>query len=167
MGLAYMLGESLWFILPAYVANATPVVAGGGTPLDRGRLFIDGRRIFGDGKTVRGFLAGLAAGVLVGLIEGIVVNSLSHYLLLGFLLALGALLGDLLGSFIKRRIGIGRGGAAPGLDQLGFVIVALLLVSPISLPSWGVVVTILIITPPLHLGTNFVGYKLGLKSRPH
>jgi CDP-2,3-bis-(O-geranylgeranyl)-sn-glycerol synthase len=167
MGLAYMLGESLWFILPAYVANATPVVAGGGTPLDGGRLFIDGRRIFGDGKTVRGFLAGLAAGVLVGLVEGALTGSFSHYLLLTFLLAAGALLGDLLGSFIKRRLGIRRGGAAPGLDQLGFVVIALLLASPVFLPSWGVIAAILIITPPIHLGTNFAGYKLGLKARPY
>jgi CDP-2,3-bis-(O-geranylgeranyl)-sn-glycerol synthase len=162
-----IIGSALWFILPAYFANATPVVLGGGPPLDGGKKFIDGRRIFGDGKTVRGFVAGLAAGTIIGMIQGIAKGPLSHYLSLGFLLALGALLGDLMGSFIKRRLGIERGGALPGLDQLGFVIIALLLASPVEVPSWQVIVAIFLITPALHLATNFIAYKLGLKSRPY
>ena len=162
-----LIGSALWFILPAYFANAAPVILGGGPPLDGGRNFTDGRRIFGDGKTVRGFVAGLAAGTIIGLIQGIAKSQLSHYLALGFLLALGALLGDLLGSFIKRRMGIERGGAALGLDQLGFVVIALLLASPITLPGWQVIVTLLIITPPIHLATNFIGHKLKLKARPY
>ena len=162
-----IIGSALWFILPAYFANATPVVLGGGPPLDGGRRLGDGRRIFGDGKTVRGFVAGLVAGIIIGALQGVVKGSFSHYLSLGFLLALGALLGDLMGSFIKRRLGIERGGALPGLDQLGFVIIALLLASPVEVPSWQVIVAILLITPALHLATNFIGYKLGLKSRPY
>ena len=162
-----LIGSALWFILPAYFANAAPVVLGGGTPIDGGRNFTGGRRIFGDGKTVRGFVAGLVAGTIVGALQGIARGPLSHYLALGFLLALGALLGDLLGSFIKRRMGIERGGAALGLDQLGFVVIALLLASPITLPGWQVIVTLLIITPPIHLATNFIGHKLKLKARPY
>ncbi len=162
-----IIGAALWFILPAYFANATPVVLGGGPPLDGGKKFIDGRRVFGDGKTVRGFVVGIAAGTAIGVLQGIAKGPLSHYLLLGFLLALGALLGDLMGSFIKRRLGIERGGALPGLDQLGFVIIALLLASPVEVPSWQVIVAIFLITPALHLATNFIGYKLRLKSRPY
>ncbi len=165
--LLQILGSALWFILPAYVANATPVVLGGGRPIDAGKKFIDGRPIFGAGKTVQGFIAGLAAGTFVGLFQGIAAGTLSHYLALGFLLALGALLGDLLGSFIKRRLSIKRGDAALGLDQLSFVVLALLAASPLTLPSWEIVLTIIIITLPIHLATNFGGYKLGLKSRPY
>jgi CDP-2,3-bis-(O-geranylgeranyl)-sn-glycerol synthase len=132
-----------------------------------GKRFVDGRRILGDGKTTYGFLGGLAVGTLIGLLQGVGAGSLRWHLSLGFLLALGALLGDLLGSFIKRRWGIKRGGAAPGLDQLSFVVLALLLASLMSLPGWQVIATILIITPPIHLATNFVAYKLGLKSRPY
>lgn len=149
------------------MANATPVVLGGGRPIDAGKKFTDGRPIFGAGKTVQGFLAGLVAGTFVGLLQGIAAGTLSRYLALGFLLALGALLGDLLGSFIKRRLGIKRGGLAPGLDQLSFVVVALLAASPLALPSWEIVLTIIIITLPIHLATNFGGYKLGLKSKPY
>ncbi len=162
-----LIAWALWFILPAYVANAAPVVLGEGKPIDGGKKFIDGRSIFGAGKTWVGLVAGITIGTLVGLIQGLIAEDFSHYLLLGFLLALGALFGDLLGSFIKRRIGIKRGDAAPGLDQLGFVLVALLLASLVTLPSWEVILTILIITPPIHLATNFVGYKLGFKSRPY
>ena len=162
-----MIAWALWFILPAYVANATPVVLNGGKPIDGGKKFTDGRPIFGTGKTWGGFVAGIATGTLAGLVQGFIAKGLSHYLLLGFLLALGALFGDLLGSFIKRRLGIKRGDAAPGLDQLGFVIVALILASLVTQPSWEVILTILIITPPIHLATNFVGYKLGFKSRPY
>jgi len=166
-GLIDTIASAIWFILPAYFANAAPVLLGGGAPLDMGKKFLDGRRIFGDGKTIRGFACGLVVGTIVGILQGIAGAQLKEYLLLGFLLALGALLGDLASSFIKRRLGIERGGAAPGLDQLSFVVVALLLASPVNLPSWQVIAVILIITPPIHLATNFIGYKLGLKDRPY
>jgi CDP-2,3-bis-(O-geranylgeranyl)-sn-glycerol synthase len=148
------------------VANATPVVLGGGAPIDGGKLFRDGRPIFGSGKTIRGFVAGLIAGSFVGVLQVVVAGQACTYVLLGLLLALGALTGDLFGSFIKRRLNIPRGGAAPVLDQLGFVVFALLFASPM-LPSWETILIILIITPPIHLATNFAGYKLGFKSRPY
>ncbi|MHA1713397.1 MAG: CDP-archaeol synthase, partial [Candidatus Ranarchaeia archaeon] len=53
-----VLGLVLYYIFPAYVANAIPVLAGGGLPIDLGKNFIDGQRILGDGKTYRGFAAG-------------------------------------------------------------------------------------------------------------
>ncbi len=53
MDLAKLVAEALIVIWPAYVANATPVVASKlikrRTPIDMGRLFPDGRRIFGGG----------------------------------------------------------------------------------------------------------------------
>ena len=162
-----IIGSALWFILPAYVANATPVVLGGGAPIDGGKLFTDGRPIFGAGKTIRGFVAGLVAGSIVGVLQGVVVGQLCTYAMLGLLLALGALIGDLLGSFIKRRLDIQRGGAAPVLDQLGFVVFAMIFASPVMLPGWEVILIILLITPPIHIATNFVGYRLGFKSRPY
>jgi CDP-2,3-bis-(O-geranylgeranyl)-sn-glycerol synthase len=166
-GLIDVMASAIWFILPAYFANAAPILLGGGAPLDLGKKFVDGRRIFGKGKTIRGFACGLVVGTLVGLLQGIVRAPLREYLLLGFLLALGALLGDLASSFIKRRLGIKSGGAAPGLDQLSFVVVALILASLVRVLSLQVIATILIITPPIHLATNFIGYKLGLKGRPY
>lgn len=166
-GLLNVIASAIWFILPAYFANAAPVLLGGGAPVDMGKKFLDGRRILGRGKTIRGLACGLVVGTIVGLLQGIARPPLREYLLLGFLLALGALLGDLASSFIKRRLGIKRGGAAPGLDQLSFVVVALILASPVKVPPWQVIAAILVITPPIHLATNFIGYKLGLKDRPY
>jgi CDP-2,3-bis-(O-geranylgeranyl)-sn-glycerol synthase len=46
------------FIMPGYAANAGMLIWGGGAPMDGGRVAKDGRRIFGPGKTWRGFLLG-------------------------------------------------------------------------------------------------------------
>ncbi|HDI12493.1 MAG: CDP-2,3-bis-(O-geranylgeranyl)-sn-glycerol synthase [Hadesarchaea archaeon] len=165
-GLLQLFGTAIWFILPAYVANATPVILGGGSPLDGGKKLKDGRPIFGPGKTIRGFMAGVIAGSAMGGLEGVVEQS-HIYFLLGFLLSLGALVGDLLGSFIKRRLNIPRGRPAPILDQIGFVVFALVFASPVMLPSGEIILTILAITPLIHLGTNLIAYKLGLKDRPY
>jgi len=49
---------SLLFIVPAYISNASMVITGGGKPIDGGKNFRDGRRIFGDHKTWNGLLKG-------------------------------------------------------------------------------------------------------------
>ncbi|MFH0818351.1 MAG: CDP-archaeol synthase, partial [Candidatus Micrarchaeota archaeon] len=55
-------------ISPAYVANASPVILGGGPPIDFGKNFYDKKRILGDGKTWRGFFMGVFSGTLVGVL---------------------------------------------------------------------------------------------------
>ncbi|MEW6592095.1 MAG: CDP-2,3-bis-(O-geranylgeranyl)-sn-glycerol synthase [Candidatus Hadarchaeota archaeon] len=166
MELLGLLGAAIWFILPAYVANGAPVVLGGGRPIDGGRKFRDGRPIFGPGKTVRGFIAGLVAGSVFGALQAAASGNI-FLAAVGFLLSLGALVGDLFGSFLKRRLNVPRGGAAPLLDQMGFVVFAMIFASPLSFPGWGVVAVLLIMTPLIHLGTNYCAYKLGLKDRPY
>ena len=37
--------QALWIILPAYVANASAVIVGGGKPIDGGRTWRDGKRL--------------------------------------------------------------------------------------------------------------------------
>lgn len=49
---------SLLFIFPAYISNAGMVLVGGGKPIDGGRNWRDGRRIFGDHKTWNGLIKG-------------------------------------------------------------------------------------------------------------
>jgi hypothetical protein len=65
---SFILG--LAFIFPAYVSNATPVVVvrflARRHPIDFGRVFVDGRRVLGDGKTFEGLFSGTAAGFLTG-----------------------------------------------------------------------------------------------------
>jgi CDP-2,3-bis-(O-geranylgeranyl)-sn-glycerol synthase len=83
------------------------------------------------------------------------------------LLTIGALVGDLFGSFIKRRLGFPQGKAAPGLDQLGFLVFAVLFASPLMVPTLEIFITLLLITSLIHPATNYCGYKLGLKGKPY
>lgn len=161
--LADLVLNALKLIFPAYCANATPVLFGGGLPLDFGKNFYDGKPILGKNKTFRGFFSGLAVGTTVGIVESIFFGYPIHF---GFLLSLGALVGDLAGAFLKRRMGIPPGGTLPIVDQLDFVIGALAFSVPLNMLFPELVIAILVITPPLHLLTNFAAYKMGLKNAP-
>ena len=163
MEITQLIVEALKFIFPAYCANATPVLAGGGTQMDFGKNFYDGKRIFGNNKTFRGFFFGLAIGVLVGLIECVLFG---FPILFSMLIPLGALLGDLAGAFLKRRIGIAPGGLLPIVDQVDFAIGAIVFSIPLAIVNWELAVTVLLITPPIHLLTNFLAYKMKLKRNP-
>jgi len=66
---------AIWFGLPAWIANASPVLGGGGRAIDGGRFYRDGRRILGDGKTIRGFIVGIIFGVLTGLGQMLALES--------------------------------------------------------------------------------------------
>lgn len=154
--------RALYILLPIYCTNGAPVVFGGGRPIDFGRSLSDGQRIFGDHKTVRGFASGLLVGMAVGVVESILFSQ--SLLLFAILASLGALLGDLAGAFAKRRLGIKPGDPLPGLDQLDFVIGAILLVSiPFGL-TLGTVLILILVTPPVHFLTNLGAYALRLKS---
>ncbi len=161
---------AFWYILPAYFANASPVLVGGGRPIDGGRRWRDGRRILGDGKTWRGFIGGVAIGTLVGIIQYFITpdfyGSLGTAVKLAFLLSFGALFGDLVGSFFKRRANLPRGAPAIGLDQLGFLISALAFAYPVKTLSSGQIIFLLIVSPFVHWGANYFAYKMGWKSVP-
>ncbi|TRO49948.1 CDP-2,3-bis-(O-geranylgeranyl)-sn-glycerol synthase [Candidatus Bathyarchaeota archaeon] len=163
MPIVTLVAEALLFIFPAYCANAVPVLAGGGTPMDFGKNFFDGKRIFGDHKTFRGFFFGLLVGILVGIAEFLIFD---YPILFIILPSLGALAGDLLGSFAKRRIGISPGGLFPIVDQIDFVIGALLFSIPLSILTWELALVVILITPPIHLLTNYVAFKMRLKKHP-
>ncbi len=172
---------AVWAMLPAYVPNNAAVLAGGGRPIDGGRSFGDGRRVLGDGKTWRGTAIGTAVGLLVALVLNLVrpaavdatslaVPAFPPLAALG--LAGGAMLGDILASFLKRRTGRERGAAFPGVDQLDFVVAALLstfllatdwFLATFTLP---VVAVVVVLTPLLHVATNAIAYALGLKDEP-
>jgi CDP-2,3-bis-(O-geranylgeranyl)-sn-glycerol synthase len=171
---------AIWAMLPAYVPNNAAVLLGGGRPIDGGRTF-DSARVLGDGKTWRGALAGTLAGVVLALVlnaigpavgaaTGLALPSFPPVAVLA--LPLGAILGDMLASFFKRRTGRSRGTAFPGLDQLDFLLGALALTA-LAATAWftatftlGVLATILVLTPLLHVTANVVAYRAGLKSEP-
>jgi CDP-2,3-bis-(O-geranylgeranyl)-sn-glycerol synthase len=55
----------------------------------------------------------------------------------------------------------------PVVDQVDFIIGAILfsLLVPMD-RSWGLYVAVLVITPPVHLLTNYAAYRLKLKNNP-
>jgi CDP-2,3-bis-(O-geranylgeranyl)-sn-glycerol synthase len=163
MDIAPLIIEALKFIFPAYCANAAPVLAGGGLAMDFGKNFVDGKRVFGANKTFQGFFFGLAVGVGVGLVEWMVFD---YPFLFSLLTPLGALLGDLAAAFLKRRLGIAPGGLFPVVDQVDFVVGAVVFALPLGVIYWELAVAVLLITPPIHLLTNMAAYKLGLKKNP-
>ncbi len=133
--------QALWLILPAYIANASALLLGGGTPVDFGKKWRDGRRILGDGKTWQGLLLG----TFLGMTAGFGFSALAKYaasidfpihiddftgfpmmIPILFSLCFGALLGDIIESFFKRRVGKDRGEDWIPFDQIDFILGVLL-----------------------------------------
>jgi CDP-2,3-bis-(O-geranylgeranyl)-sn-glycerol synthase len=170
--------SALWIMLPAYIPNPVAALCGGGTPVDLGRTYSDGRRLFGDGKTYRGLIAGILAGIGTGLVL-IWLSEMYHFATLPehtvlsvVLLSCGALLGDLVKSFFKRRLGRERGAKWPVADQYDLVAGAFLLLVVFDLPwllanvTIPVLIFILVLTPVLHRAVNIIGYAFRIKEVP-
>jgi CDP-2,3-bis-(O-geranylgeranyl)-sn-glycerol synthase len=175
------------FVLPVYVANGIPVILGGGARLDLGKNFFDGRPIFGRGKTIRGFVAGVLTGSLVAVIFALIysldwfvpeycgsrifgfwLSSPARQFIGGIALALGTMIGDASGSFFKRRLAI-ESGRQFWPDTVVFLAVALLFVYPFvnsSLYSLENMLFLFVLTIILHPGANFIANRLGLKRVP-
>jgi CDP-2,3-bis-(O-geranylgeranyl)-sn-glycerol synthase len=140
--------QAFWIIIAVYVANASAVIVGGGTPIDFGKTWRDGQRILGNGKTWRGLLSGTFLGMTAGFGLAVAASYLSipkyDYLHLTnfegfpgmipilFSLCFGALLGDIVESFFKRRLGKDRGDDWIPFDQLDFIVGALFMSVVIS-----------------------------------
>ncbi|MFC1656130.1 CDP-2,3-bis-(O-geranylgeranyl)-sn-glycerol synthase [Patescibacteria group bacterium] len=160
--------SSLYFILPAYVANMCPVIFGKlkfpfGKPISK--------KLFGAHKTYRGIYVAYFGALLTLFIQqklALTEISLLDYgtinlWLYAFLFGIGAIVGDLVKSYIKRRINIKPGDPWIPFDQLDFIVGALLFLAPLYVPSWEVILVIVIATPLLHLLTNVLGYVLRIK----
>ena len=106
-------------------------------PIDNGKNFTDGRRIFGDNKTWKGLLGYVIFNIIFAVIWGFVCkntslgeynffyqnheNTLAFNLLIGFLLGLGYALFELPNSFLKRRLDITPGKTVSGVSKVFFV----------------------------------------------
>ncbi len=169
---------AVYFLIIPFAANAFPPLSKGRIPIDRGKLFVDGRRILGDGKTVEGFVFGMAGGIMFTYIlskmyDAINITALSFgfsvpriELWQGAVVAFFSLLGDVAGSFIKRRVGLERGAKFPVLDQLDFVVgavVAYVLFFKISLLTIFFMCAIAFV---IHRAGNIVGFVIKVKRVP-
>jgi CDP-2,3-bis-(O-geranylgeranyl)-sn-glycerol synthase len=164
--------SAIYLILPSYLANMFPVIFGKlhmpfGTPINE--------KLFGSHKTYRGFYAAYIGAFLMLLLQyyfaknGIFEDySLLDYekinlFLYAFIFGIGTATGDTVKSFFKRRLKKAPGSPWFPFDQLDFVIMSLLFLAPFFIPSWQVIVTILILTPFLHFLVNVFAYIIGMK----
>jgi len=129
--------QSFFLFLPAAIANIIPVLVMGVPFLQKPVDFhmkIKGKPIFGDNKTWRGFFFGILGAIVtvylisyVGPKEYLVLNyEEANLILLGVMLGGGALLGDLVESFFKRRMDILPGKSLWVLDQIDWIIGAVI-----------------------------------------
>jgi len=146
--------------------------------MDFGRSMTDGRRIFGDGKTFRGFFGGILCGIVCGCIQILACQQYhldflpQHTLLSVTLLSVGSLTGDVGASFFKRRLGKKRGEQWAFVDQYDFLFGSLIVLVIFDW-SWvqenitvAALIAIFIMTPLLHIAVNKIGYKLRVKKVP-
>lgn len=158
-------------LLPMYVANSTAMLFGGRFPIDFGKNFFDKRPVFGPGKTFSGAFTGIFFGSVTAFLiqfffaqEALLISP--KYLLFGILLSTGSIVGDIAGSFFKRRNNIPPGKHVLFLDQLDFVVGALIFGSIVYVPTFFETIIIGAVTLVSHKLSNFIAFKVKLKKVP-
>jgi CDP-2,3-bis-(O-geranylgeranyl)-sn-glycerol synthase len=165
--------------LPAFIANAVPVVAKN-IPYIRQFSRPIHAKLLGANKTVRGLLTGIIAGMLTGfllyLCRGFLILFLPMYsdyfnlysgwfvsMVIGGWLGLGALVGDIVKSFWKRRLGIKPGTMFQPWDGIDYMVGAIIFMIPFYFAGIAGSIFLLIIGPLLSLGANTIAYHIGWK----
>ena len=159
-------------MLPAYVANVTPVAVRNhfnklDFPLDFNKTW-RGKPILGRHKTFRGFFFGVLFGTLVFYIQKIIgiesiINYSDYNIILGFLLSFGALAGDSIKSFFKRRVGIKSGNSWIPFDQMDYVLGALLFSVFLVKYSWWEFSVIILISVIGHIVISHLAFYLKIR----
>lgn len=178
--------NTIWFFLPAAIANSTPVPASKikllkplGVPIDRGATFRN-KPILGKNKTVRGVVAGTFMAIFVTCIlwlflkyvpflQNIIMPNYlqTNPIILGFLLGFGALFGDMTKSFVKRQFNVKPGGPWFPFDQIDYIIgCSIFTYFYFPLPVYYYILALFIGS----FGTIFankLAFKLGIKNVPY
>ncbi len=151
-------------MLPAYLANMAPPF----TRFWRGWNRPISRRWLGAHKTVVGFCIGVWVALTVTFVQSRIawdgaLLPYANWPLLGLAFGLGAMGGDSLKSLVKRLKGIPPGRPWVPMDQLDFVVGAILLVSPFAPLSWPDVATVLVVSFIGDIAINHLSYALGIR----
>lgn len=166
-------------MVPAFIANMTPVFVKNhftwmAIPVDGG-IKLNHQPLFGNHKTVRGFVCGIAMAILIAylqkqLYQYPLLQAMSYinyaeisFVSIGFLLGFGALFGDLVKSFIKRRLNHKPGTMFFPWDEVDAWIGAMVFISIVKPLHMSMVLFYILVIPLLHLAANYIGYKLKLK----
>ena len=173
------LAHSAWLRMPASRRFLVP--------LDGGAR-IRGRRVFGDNKTIRGFVVMVPAAAIAFAALHLVLTraapliaadlwqlGTAGYAALGAWAGFGFMLGELPNSFVKRQLDVAPGMAPSGrvaatatfivdrVDSILGMLVAISMVAPTPWMTWAYV---LVIGPGIHLAFSVLLYRLGVKARP-
>jgi CDP-2,3-bis-(O-geranylgeranyl)-sn-glycerol synthase len=167
--------QTAWF--------AAPLSRRFAVPLDGGARW-RGRRVFGEHKTLRGFVvmvpaaaaafALLAAAIGDPAAAGLWPLTIAGYARLGACAGLGFMAGELPNSFVKRQLDIAPGAIAPrawgaaqfAIDRIDSgvgMLAAVAIAAPTPLMTWPIV---LAIGPSFHWAFSVAMFQLGLKARP-
>lgn len=186
MAILHDIGLAIWFMLPAAAANAMPILVAKlpvikhwDAPLDLGTTF-RGQPLLGSHKTWRGLASGILTSTLVLWLQQLLyahfapAHWLGHTIIytalptlaLGPLFGLGALGGDAIKSFFKRRRGTASGASWIPFDQIDYIIGAVLVSLPFVTLSLRQYIFVFAIWFGVHVGSTYLGWKLGLKEQP-
>jgi len=165
--------------LPAFIANAIPVVAKN-IPYIRRFSHPIHPVWFGRNKTMRGLIAGILWGMLVWILlytfRGSIVRMLPVYsdfyniysgwgnaVFFGGWIALGALIGDMVESFIKRRLWIKPWSMFQPWDGIDYMLWAIIFMLPWYNGGLFEYIFLLIVWPLLSLVMNTLAYHISWK----
>ena len=175
----FLIIQILYFLLPAYLANATGTLFSKwrflAAPLDHQKK-LGNAFILGPSRTYRGAILGIIAAVLTVFAQTLLFSrpffkqlslidyQQTNWLDLGLLSGLGSILGPLANSFIKRRLGFASGAAVPFLDQWDFLISYLLLASLLVNIPLKIILISLVLTLIVHPLSNIFARLIKLKN---
>lgn len=186
MSILHELFFAIWFFLPAGVANMMPIFAARwpvlrqyDQPIDFGKSW-RGKRIFGAHKTWRGLLVGMLFATLTLWLQVLLVQHVSFIanltnqveyaslpvLVLGPLFGFGALAGDCIESFFKRQRGTAPGDGWFPFDQTDYIIGGALATMPFVQLTILEYVLLIVTWLVVHVVASYIGYLLGVKSKP-
>ncbi|MBU5474352.1 CDP-archaeol synthase [Roseburia sp. MSJ-14] len=169
------------------IFTKTPCYKKYAKPLDKGKCLKDGKRIFGDNKTMVGFWSMVILGGIFQCLWGIACaqlhleernmvyqlhdNSFWYNLCLGFGFGFAYMICELPNSFVKRRINIASGKTANGIKGIAFFIIdqidsmfgvglVLAMVAPIGIDTYFQFVLLGGIT---HISVNLILFSLKIR----
>lgn len=160
------LRESCELLALLAVANYTPILLKRlleqrwAWPVDAERKLWDGRPLLGSSKTWRGL-----AGSLVATSAGALALGMSWGA--GAAVAACSMGGDMFSSFCKRRLGLGSGGRATGLDQIPEALLPALAVRGALGLGWLDVAVVVGIFLVGEMALSILFFKWHLRDRPY
>ena len=186
------IGKLLYLILPIMLAGECnmifvkiPLLVFLKKPMDGGKVLSDGRRLFGDNKTWKGFLGMILLGAFwlflfatlsthfrwARKVSLIPLHELDHAWFWGGVWGLGYVLFELPNSYVKRRLRIDPGTNAPGMkgkififiDQSDSVLGCILFMLFFYVPSLIDGIMLFVLGTVVHIVVNMLLYLVRLK----